>query len=258
MKNHLRILASLVAASTTLSAEAHAGEQPKCKIPAFIQSGISTAGGYVEKQKSSAVGSPLKKGGVLFYIAIADAQKYYMTKQPVVITDASPISPNFKIEPGKKYPVSGTLTLDNADRDTFDLVDISTGLFAKALIPVRPDHYVCSDLIGKGMDGRLSSIGMPTAEQDEPLEMVVEELSNGKTRAASVVVKDFDEATATLEVTGMTNGAAVTKVPLTVDLFAGKIELGKLVIEIKRVNGQVRITSIREPADYAVWMKQRF
>ncbi|RTL53466.1 MAG: hypothetical protein EKK46_08995 [Rhodocyclaceae bacterium] len=232
-------------------------EQPKCGLPITFRNALIAGPGYAEKQKTNAVGTFIKKGGVLFYVAIADAQKFYTTEKLVPIKDASPLSPNYTLEPGRKYPVRATLALDNVHRDTFELIDISTGPFAKALLPVKPGGWVCSDLVGKGFDGQTASIGMPTADQDAPLMSEVEEISNGKVRSVSIVVKELDEATATLEISYMANGTAVSRSTMTVDLFAGKIALGTLSMDLQKMGNQIKVTAVREPADYADWMRRQ-
>lgn len=254
MKRTFGLLALLCA---TASHQASAVEQPKCGLPISIRSGLYFGQGYVEKQKTTAVGSALRKGSVVFYVSIADAQKYYSTAVPISITDPSPLSPNRKLEPGKKYPVRGTLALDNANHDSFELIDITTNAFTKALLPVRTGGWVCSDLIGKGFDGQTASIGMPTAEQDEPLVADIEEIAGGRTRAVSIVVSELDEATATLEVTYSVGGTVTSRSRLITDLYAGKVALGALSIELQKAGNQVKVMAVREPTDYGDWLRRQ-
>lgn len=230
-------------------------DQSKCNMPLTVRSGLSTEEGYVEKQKSNAVGTALKKGGVLFYVAMAEANRYYTTQQEITITDPSPISPNFEIVPDKKYPVIGSLKLDNQSRDQFLLVNISSGMLKKAIIPVRPDGFACSALFGV-ISGQLQQMGFPTTHQDEPLKLGAEEVTGGKKKSLSIVVKELDEATATLELTGMLNGTALKKRSMTVDLFAGRIEIAGLSMELKKTSNEIKVVSVIEPTDYGVWMRQ--
>jgi len=257
---------TLIAVMSLTSALAHAAEtispgntlQPACGIPNSLPEppydGITYyRQHYTVKTKSSGIGQPLASGGLVFYVNLTDADKYFVPKKRIEIIDKSPLNPDVALEAGQKYRVAGVYT--NKDGRRFELLKEPS---LAGFILVREDGMLCSDRLARSQYGNsyMLRTGMPQAYQELPVETVVEEASNAPyTTAVSITAKEVNSAVAILETTILANSVQKLRKESAVDLLAGESNIGGLKVRLSRQGNKVRVVSIDEPSDWSKWLQ---
>lgn len=231
--------------------------QASCNFPSSLDDirsvGTLTPGkGNLVKNKKVSTGKLIATGDVVFYAQLEKSSSFYSSKKAAEIKDKSPFTPDKKLDADRKYPVWAYYTMKNGKK--FAILDIR----GYTMPVVNEDGFLCSDVIMEDK-GMLKSVGMPQAFQEIPFERVEEPVGDGNTTAIAITFKEFDAVSFTFDVAILNNGRVVSRKIVGFDLLSGQADIGGLIVEVGAAGkASIKIKSIAEPLDYAVWMKRVF
>jgi|GEM_PF-2242006 len=231
--------------------------QESCNFPSGLTDirsvGILTPGnGNLVKNKKTSTGRSVSNGDVAFYVQLEKSSSFYVSKKAAEIKDKSPFTPDIKLDAERKYPVWGNYVTNSGKR--FSLLDVRGYSF----VIVKDDGFLCSDVV-MFSKGELKSVGMPQAFQEQPFERVEDPIGDGNTTAIAITLKEFDSVSFTLDVAVLNNGRVVSRKSVGFDLLSGRADIGGLIIEVEVTDKTaIKVKSITEPSDWAVWLKKVF
>jgi hypothetical protein len=229
--------------------------QPSCNP---VQGSFYPANGYKPKTTKVSTGKSITAGDVVFYASLAKFEPYYSSTKNAEIKDKSPVTPDTPLEANKLYSVWGIYKIKETGKQYIILN--TTGSFRYGMAVLKEDGFLCSDMVfdtsGKGAYG---FAGMPQAYQEIPFTLVEKTVEDARQIAVAITLKEFDAVSFKLNVTVLVNGKVNSTKEVGFDLISGMADIGGLHIEAEAEGKtSIKIKSISEPSDYAVWLNDVF
>lgn len=235
--------------------------QPSCDFPSSLSDireyGTLTSGqGNLVKNQKVSTGQSIAAGDVVFYAQIEKSNSFYVSTKDAEIKDKSPFTPDKKLDANQKYQVWGNYIMKNGKK--FAILAGVGGRFDYSMPVVNEKGFLCSDVIMENK-GCFESVGMPQAYQQIAFEKIEVPVGDGNTTAIAITLKEFDAVSFTLEVAVLNNGRVASRKQVGFDLLSGQADIGGLIVEVASAGkAAIKVKSITEPLDYAVWLKKVF
>lgn len=206
--------------------------------------------------KQTAAGKSVAVGDVIFYAVIStDAKRTYFEPS----TDVYTVEKGFvgdRVTPfpkGTKLFKYGTLT-SNDGATKYNLLVLESGASTAFLAALKVDGFLCSGQFNYFEDTR--KMDFQELEIYENGSFVESEKSTPyslDTIAVSLV--SMDSIFATLSVKQLKAGKVVQQKEIQLDMMSGRFNVASLGINFTKADkSSIKINSIDEPKDYAVWL----
>lgn len=232
--------------------------QPSCNFPSSLDDirsyGTLTSGqGNLVKNKKVSAGKTIAAGDVVFYAQLEKSLSFYVSTKDAEIKDKSPFAPDKKLDANRKYSVWANYTMKNGKKFAF-----LSGTGGYLMPIVNENGFLCSDVIMEDK-GVLKSVAMPQAYQEIAFARTEEPAGDGNTTAIAITLKEFDAVSFTLDVAVLNNGRVASRKLVGFDLMSGQADIGGLIVDVESAGkAAIKIKTITEPLDYAVWLKKVF
>jgi len=225
--------------------------RPSCKVFAADGRYNLTSRFFVEQRKIVPAREVVKVGDPLFYASYQNAQRFAVASEHIMNRDPSPLNSNWDMMPERKHQVYALLSGDG--ENYFYLIE-NTARFTSLLWVSDMSGMLCSNGLSLSADGKIGSGGMPKVYQGQPLIFETIASPTSSPKSVSVILKEMDGATVTLEMNALSGGRSFFKEVATFDLFAGTANLKGIIFEFERTDGGMRLNSVTEPPNLDAWL----
>jgi hypothetical protein len=211
---------------------------------------------YAEKKRVAPVGKVVASGEALLYIQLADVRKVAVLNDTLRLRRWALLKSTAKDYPAKsRFNVKALFTPDFVNYANIVFFNEPDDIYSGYTLVIKSDGMSCSamvDLIQGGSVWFYESNGT-SVYHEVPITFETEILSGRPLRAISVVVKELNAASITLEIVQSIDGKVTTQRQKSFDTMGGSADFDGLGFEFTKVAGGIRLNAVKEPSMWNAW-----